>query len=209
MAKGPEMDLSSFMDIMTCILGILILIILLTGIDASQITVLVATPKELTGDDKSPVFFEARNQSLFAISFDALRQAVLDKTEEMRAQVDDDEAEFLKRAAQTQIILDGQRLDFTYAMMGRYMLFPVMDAEGYRFGERFLRETPDMWFGSRLSEIDPETQFICFFVRPDSFKVFQQARALAWARGISVSVELQDERNPIVFGPGGRQVFSQ
>ena len=34
MASGPSMDLSSFTDIMTCVLGILVLIILLTGIDA-------------------------------------------------------------------------------------------------------------------------------------------------------------------------------
>ena len=96
-----------------------------------------------------------------------------------------------------------------YAMMGRYMLLPVMDAEGYRFGKRYMDETSEMWYGSKLAEIDPENQFICFFVRPDSYKVFQQARALAWVRGISVSVELQDERNPIVFGPGGIEVKPQ
>ena len=73
---GPDIDLSSFTDLMTCILGVLVLIILLTGIDASQISVLVATPKEITGDDKSPVFFECRNQQLFYISTDDLKDAV-------------------------------------------------------------------------------------------------------------------------------------
>lgn len=208
MAKGPEMDLSSFMDIMTCILGILILIILLTGIDASQITVLVSTPKELTGDDKSPVFFECRNKSLFHISLDSLKKAVDTKTEDLRQRVQNDENEFLKIAAQTQLEVEGQRLDYTYALMGRYVLFPIADAEGYRF-ERYLREKNDMWYGSRLAGIDPQTQFICFFVRPDSFKVFQQARALAWLRGIDVSVELQDERNPIMIGPGGDRIYAQ
>ena len=72
-SSGPAMDLSSFTDIMTCILGVLVLIILLTGIDASQITVLVTTPKELSGDDKSPVFFECRNKMLFHISPDELK----------------------------------------------------------------------------------------------------------------------------------------
>lgn len=208
MAKGPEMDLSSFMDIMTCILGILILIILLTGIDASQITVLVSTPKELTGDDKRPVFFECRNKTLFHISLDELKKAVDGKTEDLRERVQNDENEFLKLAAQTQLDVEGQRVDYTYALMGRYVLFPIADAEGYKF-ERYLREKDDMWYGSRLAAIDPETQFICFFVRPDSFKVFQQARALAWLRGIGVSVELQDERNPIMIGPGGDRIYSQ
>ena len=102
-AKGPAMDLSSFTDILTCILGILILIILLTGIDASQITVLVSTPKEHTGDDKAPVFFECRNQALFHISLDVIKAAVDAKTEDIRERVENNETEFLKVASQTQL----------------------------------------------------------------------------------------------------------
>ncbi|MDD2519955.1 MAG: hypothetical protein PHR34_03310 [Kiritimatiellae bacterium] len=208
MAKGPELDLSSFTDILTCILGILILIILLTGIDASQIQVLVSTPKEHTGDDKSPVFFECRNQSLFHISLDGIKQAVDAKTEAIRENVQNNEAEFLKAASQTQMEIEGQRLDYTYALMGRYVLFPIPEASGYQF-EKFLEETDEMWFGSRLAALDPQTQFICFFVRPDSFKVFQQARALAWLRGFDVSVELQEAKNPIMIGPGGDRLYVQ
>ncbi|MDD4117403.1 MAG: hypothetical protein PHI39_04225 [Kiritimatiellae bacterium] len=208
MAKGPELDLSSFTDILTCILGILILIILLTGIDASQIQVLVSTPKEHTGDDKSPVFFECRNQSLFHISLDGIKQAVDAKTEAIRENVQNNEAEFLKAASQTQMEIEGQRLDYTYALMGRYVLFPIPEASGYQF-EKFLEETDEMWFGSRLATLDPQTQFICFFVRPDSFKVFQQARALAWLRGFDVSVELQEAKNPIMIGPGGDRLYVQ
>ncbi|HPC58195.1 MAG TPA: hypothetical protein PK689_04285 [Kiritimatiellia bacterium] len=207
-AKGPALDLSSFTDILTCILGILILIILLTGIDASQIQVLVSTPKEHTGDDKSPVFFECRNQSLFHISLDAIKQAVDAKTEAIRENVQNNEAEFLKAASRTQLEIEGQRLDYTYALMGRYVLFPVPEATGYQF-EKFLEEKETMWFGSRLAALDPHTQFICFFVRPDSFKIFQQARALAWLRGFDVSVELQEEKNPIMIGPGGDRLYVQ
>jgi hypothetical protein len=104
--------------------------------------------------------------------------------------------------------IEGQRLDYTYALMGRYVLFPIPEASGYQF-EKFLEETDEMWFGSRLAALDPHTQFICFFVRPDSFKVFQQARALAWLRGFDVSVELQEAKNPIMIGPGGDRLYVQ
>lgn len=207
-AKGPAMDLSSFTDILTCILGILILIILLTGIDASQITVLVSTPKEHTGDDKAPVFFECRNQALFHISLDVIKAAVDAKTEDIRERVENNETEFLKVASQTQLEIEGQRLDYTFALMGRYVLFPLLQAEGYKF-TRFMEEKDTMWYGSRLKDIDPKTQFVCFFVRPDSYKIFQQARALAWLKGLDVSVELQDEKNPIMIGPGGDRIYSQ
>lgn len=207
-SKGPAMDLSSFTDIMTCILGILVLIILLTGIDASQITVLVATPKESLGDDKSAVFFECRSNQLFHISLEEMKKVVDAKTEELRQKVQNDENEFLKMAAQTALEVGGLRVDYTYALMGKYVVLPIPEAEGYKF-ERYLGETDQMWFGSRLAQINPDTQFVCFFVRPDSYKVFQQARALAWLRNISVACELQDEKNPIMIGPGGERMYMQ
>lgn len=206
--KGPAMDLSSFTDIMTCILGILVLIILLTGIDASQITVLVSTPKELTSDDKSPVLFECRNNQLFSISVEELKKAVDLKTEDIRQRVQSDQTEFLKMAGQTFLDVEGQRVDYTYALTGKYVLMPIAEAEGYKF-ERYLQETDEMWFGSRLAPINPNTQFVCFFVRPDSYKVFQQARALSWLRGINVSCELLDEKDVIRIGPGGERLLPQ
>ena len=202
------MDLSSFTDLMTCILGVLVLIILLTGIDASQITVLVATPKEMQGDDKSPVFFECRKNQLFQISIEELKKACDAKTEELREKVSGDETEFLKQASQTMLELDGQKLDYTYALMGKYVLMPIPDAEGYPLVSQSA-ETADKWYGSRLAKIDPKTQFICFLVRPDSYRVFQRARNLAWIKDINVACELQDEKNPIMIGPGGKQVFMQ
>ena len=208
MASGPQMDLSSFTDLMTCILGVLVLIILLTGIDASQITVLVATPKEMQGDDKSPVFFECRKNQLFQISIEELKKACDAKTEELREKVNGDETEFLKQASQTMLELDGQKLDYTYALMGKYVLLPIPDAEGYSLVSQSA-ETPDKWYGSRLAKINPATQFICFLVRPDSYRVFQRARNLAWIKDINVACELQDEKNPIMIGPGGKQVFMQ
>ena len=208
MASGPQMDLSSFTDLMTCILGVLVLIILLTGIDASQITVLVATPKEMQGDDKSPVFFECRKNQLFQISIDALKKACDAKTEELREKVSGDETEFLKQASQTMLELDGQKLDYTYALMGKYVLMPIPEAEGYKL-ESQKGETPDKWYGSRLAKVDPKTQFVCFLVRPDSYKVFQRARNLAWIKDINVACELQDEKNPIIIGPGGERMYMQ
>ena len=207
-AKGPSMDLSSFQDIMTCILGILILIILLTGIDASQITVLVATPKEDTADDKTPVFFECRGNALYYISLAELGEACDKKTEELRDRTAGNEAEFLKQAAQTILSYNGFNLDYTYALMGRYVLTPDPDAEGYKM-ENYPVEDETMWFGSKLAALDPQTAFVCFFVRPDSFKMFQMARGIAWLKGFNVACELQDPGNPIIIGPGGERVLQQ
>jgi len=180
----------------------------LMGLMTNQLTVLVSTPRELTGENKSPVFFECRNQQLFSISLERLKQACDKKKTELEEAADGDEAQFLRSAATTVMELDGYRLDYTYALLGKYMLTIDKDAEGYTFGETYLKETDDMWFGAQLAEIDPEEQFILFFVRPDSFKLFLQARALAWIQNINVSCELLDENDPIQIGPGGSQIYA-
>ena len=57
--RGQAVVLDSFLDLMTCMLGVLMLIILLTGVDAAQIKVLIPTPIAHS-TDKKPVFVECR-----------------------------------------------------------------------------------------------------------------------------------------------------
>ncbi|NCC25064.1 MAG: hypothetical protein EOM25_07675 [Deltaproteobacteria bacterium] len=72
-----------------------------------------------------------------------------------------------------------------------------------------INETGEMWFGAQLAELDPDEHSLCFFVRSDSFNVFQQARALAWINNFSVSFELLDEHDPIMLGPDGDRIYTQ
>jgi hypothetical protein len=176
------------------------------GMSSNQITVLVATPGNDLADSKSPVFFECRNQQLFSISLDALKKACADKTAELKAQANNDENEFLKLAAQTTLDVDGQRIDYTYTLLNKYVMSPIPEANGYLF-EKYLNETDDMWFGAKLVALDPEKQSIYFFVRPDSYKIFKQARAVAWIKTISARWELLDEKDPIMLGADGSRIL--
>ena len=36
-----------------------------------------------------------------------------------------------------------------------------------------------------------------------------RARNMAWIRNVNVACELQDEKNPIMIGPGGERMFMQ
>lgn len=178
------------------------------GTISNQISVLVSTPRDMPMDDKSPVFFECRNSQLFSISLERLKQACDDKTTELREAAGGDEAKFLKSAGQTTLELDGYRLDYTYALMGKYLLMPIPDAKGHSV-EYTLPELDESWFGSQLAELDPKKQFLCLFVRSDSFKLFQQARAAAWIKNFTVTCELLDDNVPIMLGPGGNRIFAQ
>ena len=75
------------------------------------------------------------------------------------------------------------------------------DAEGYTFdcpGE----ETDEKWFGSQLAKLDPEAQYIYFYVRPDSFDVFRKARQLTWYKNLDSRCELVDEAGPLPVASG-------
>ena len=88
---------------------------------------LIATPKEMPGDDKSPVFFECRSNQLFHISVAELKKACDAKTQELQERSGGDEAEFLQQAAQTMAGPDAKKsfnsVRTLYALHGREMDF--------------------------------------------------------------------------------------
>src|SRR5690606_30146397 len=76
--RGTGISLDSFLDILTCLQGVLMLIIITTGIDAAQTKVMVATPIELAGDER-PIYIECRNNELYLVPLAEARQAIQTK----------------------------------------------------------------------------------------------------------------------------------
>lgn len=58
---GDAVNLDSFLDILSCLVGVLILIIILTSIDASQTKILIPTPMAQK-TDKKMLFIECRKK---------------------------------------------------------------------------------------------------------------------------------------------------
>jgi biopolymer transport protein ExbD len=92
--RGTSVNLDSFLDLMTCMLGILILMILLTGIDASQIKVLIPTPMEQESD-KRPLFIECRNNELFLISIEDISRQANEAIRALAEKAKNNEREFM------------------------------------------------------------------------------------------------------------------
>lgn len=63
--------------------------------------------------------------------------------------------------------------------------------EGYTF-DAPNEESDEMWFGSQLADLNPETQYVAFLVRPDSFQIFRKARQLTWYKELESTCELLD-----------------
>jgi len=206
-AQGASVNLDSFLDIMTCLVGVLVLIIILTGIDASQIKVLIPTPMERS-TTKRPVFIEARNNELHRLPLDELQTIANDTlrsiSQESRGQIDI----MLQKISEANVGNDAYRLDLSFALVGMFAVRAVEGVPGYPL-TNWEQETSSDWFGSILAALDVETDMVTFLVRDDSFDIFKRARHLAWQLGVDVSYELLAVNEPIKFGLQGSRSLPQ
>lgn len=209
---ASEINLDSFLDILTCLVGVLVLIIILTSLDASQTKVLIPTPMNHP-TDKRPVFIECRNNQLYHIDLETISARASERMESIADQVSGDTRAMLNLLAQTFVETDFYRVDLSYALIGQYALRPKEDAPGMGLEDLKFSSLDQMavegWYGELLGRIDPSERIISFLVRDDSFGIFKKARALAWFKRVEVSYELLDMTDPIKFGVGGERMYAQ
>jgi hypothetical protein len=202
-----SVNLDSFLDIMTCLVGVLVLIIILTGVDASQIKTLIPTPMGVP-TDKRPVFLECRGDRLFEIDVETINEESSEKLREIARQVEGDTQRLMEELAATNLRVGSYDVDLTYALLAQFALKPAPGVEGYELGD-IEQERPDTWLGRILDKLDREEEILTFLVRDDSFDVFRRARNLAWSQGVECTYELLDMRDPIKFGLGGSKLVAQ
>lgn len=209
--KEPE-KFNSFIDIMTCLSGILMLIILLVIMQIQEVRVLIPTPMEYQSG-KAPVFVECRNDRLYRVQMDQIKEKIEAAVSELTRKATDAEGrlnqrEFLKQLGLLQVTEGGHLIDLSYYLMGQYALRPGEGVEGYPLTD-IKKEKETDWFGSLLASVDKEREMITFIVRDDSFEVFRNARSLAWIANIEVSWYLVSATEPIKFGLSGEEPISQ
>lgn len=205
--RGYMLQLDSLTDISTCMLGCLMMIILLTGIDASQIKVLIPTPME-HATDRQPVFIECRNDELFLVPVQQLQKLAMDELNQIAGEAKGDTAQMLQRLAEASAQTDEYKVDLTYVLLGQFAIVPVPEARGYRLMDISAEKATD-WYGRILTSLNKDKEMLTFLVRDDSYKVFKLARALAWSEKVEVSYELLDLQAPIKFGLGGVRSLAQ
>jgi hypothetical protein len=205
--KGASVNLDSFLDIMTCLVGVLVLIIILTGLDASQIRMLIPTPMQYDSD-KRPIFIEARGNQLYRIPLLELQQLADEGLRDLGILADGSMERLMRLLQEIELGTDGYLIDLSYFMVGQFAVRPVGEPSGYGLID-WEKETARDWFGSILSNMNLEEELIAFLVRDDSFDVFKRARHLAWTQNADVSYELLDADEPIRFGMLGQAIRPQ
>lgn len=197
--RDSGVSLDSFLDILTCLQGVLMLIIITTGIDAAQTKVMVATPIELAGNEK-PIFIECRNNQLFKVPVVEARQAIEQKQLEVlkTRRSSTNVVDVLEAVGDADIDIGDYLVDFSRYLNGQIALIPKPEVVGYTFTVAE-NENANTWFGRIVAEMDKDNERINFLVRDDSFEVFKLARVVAWTQKIKVTYSLIPRNEPLIF----------
>lgn len=196
--RDTGISLDSFLDILTCLQGVLMLIIITTGIDAAQTKIIVATPIELDSGER-PIYLEARNNQLFVVPVDEARKAIVEKQTEMikirRSTANS--AEVLEAVGRADIDVGEYVVDFARYLGGQIALMPKPESVGYKI-EDVHAETESNWFGRIVANMDLQNDMLNFLVRDDSFEMFKLARLYAWKKEAKVTYSLIPPNEPLI-----------
>lgn len=199
--RGNSVSLDSFLDVLTCLQGVLMLVIISTGIDAAQTRVLIPTPIERESM-KKVVYIECRGERMYPVDVDTLWTNTQNRMLEVAREAAGDQVKTLQglTSPESRVTNEFFEVDLTYALLGQLALKPNLQsgAEGYAIDERAVTTTPG-WINDILRAMDKDKERLKLIVRDDSYKVFKTVQRLAFLHKVEVSVEVFDAREPIRF----------
>lgn len=200
---SSAINLDSFLDVLTCLQGILMLVIIATGIDAAQTKVLIPTPIERVST-RMPLYLECRGNLIYPMNVSELARKA--RMEMMRISQDagGDNLKLMQALTNLRVTDDFYEVDMTYYLLGQLVLKPRQDAArtGYELDERSTFSTKNFMV-DLLKEFNRDTHRIVLIVRDDSFQVFKVAQRLAFLAQAEMGVEIFDMRELLRFTPQG------
>lgn len=210
--KGKEEEFNSFIDIMTCLAGILILIILLVIVQVQEVRVVIPTPLEYTSG-KAPVFLECRSNMLFRVDLPRIKERVETVMKELSESSEKegsfDRSVFLRELGRANVEEGSHIIDLSFALVGQFALRPNPSVTGYRFTSIEVETTQGGWYRDLLKAVNKDREMLTFIVRDDSFEIFRKARSMAWVESVDASWYLLSHDEPMKFGLSGEAPIAQ
>ncbi len=197
-----EMELDSFLDILTNAIGIIIVITVMAILNSSQMTYIFRTPFARK-TEKKPLFFECRNERVLFINKNKMHE----KLEEYRFKIEEQQLTDIEIKEKIQSKYYTIEDDHYYADLNKFVfndLEVFLPKEG-KHGETVGQLSAELSeFKSLAQNIDPDKNFVFFLVRPDSYDVFRKARKILWKLDIQAGWEPLVPGRQIMFGSKGR-----
>ncbi|HMP76740.1 MAG TPA: hypothetical protein PKE12_10650 [Kiritimatiellia bacterium] len=201
--NSSSVNLDSFLDVLTCLQGILMLVIIATGIDAAQTKVLIPTPIERIST-KEPVYLECRGNLLYPMDVAEISRQARMTMMAISQQAEGDQTRLMQQLSGVRVTNAYYEVDLTYYLLGQLVIKPRSDttADGYELDERSTFST-DNYIVRLLKDFNNKTHRIVLIVRDDSFQVFKVVQRLSFLTKVELGVEIYDVRELLRFTQQG------
>lgn len=230
----PSQNLDSFLDILANTVGVLMFVGLFISLVAVESATIVRTPL-VSKTEKKPYFFEVRGNKTTYLDKEVADAHIENIVESLtlcnKPDVPSDYSDL-------DYNLYYEQLQSYYGQLQKYqdcITYKTEEFKNFRartshYEVRLELETFSMIYEPReadagesteelkqanseyrsiLKKFNPQTDYLAFIVRPDSFKAFRQAREIAWKEGFSVGWEPMNTDTQIRFSSGGRAIGVQ
>ncbi|MBM4090825.1 MAG: hypothetical protein FJ276_15590 [Planctomycetes bacterium] len=205
----PSFD--SFLDIVTNVVGVMVLIVIATLVNAGDMQVSLGTPVlRDPPESASRLFFECRGGRVVRLDEQELdrlfRAAVQQHLGKTLDQFDFESVDELPRLFEEHDIGDACyriKVEVRQFLTSKSLVWvyePRPDAPGESLAEIHRKGSA---YQRALAPLHPRQHFLFFTVRPDSFETFRAARRLARASGLSVGWYPRALDEPLIFSSGG------
>jgi hypothetical protein len=224
---APTQNLDSFLDILTNTVGVLMFIGLFVSLFNVETQAVIRTPL-VSQTQKVPHFFEVRGDRVIYLDKAAVDQRIKKFSASMPPCEEPEPPSvfnsalyqyYLSQLRSYQVCLNQQsqqlrtfrtatsNYDVYFDPYSSGLVFEPLEAEAGETTKELTAANSD--YRTVLQTLDPQTDYLAFIVRPDSFKAFREARGVAWEKNFDVGWEPMREDAAISFGSGGRSIGVQ
>ncbi len=194
--NDPELMLISFCDIVTVTCVALFMAVIIVIWEALKTPEIRATPLA-AATTNAPVYFECRNNQVYPVNRDAFLQQIKESAARRSGTGAGSNAEQgLQRLMQLDLADEYYKVSNNHLLVGLVALQPRPEAAG--LSEEVAVSTNGLFLRT-LRERSPDSHYVVFFVRDDSFPVFRKVRDLAAKAGWNSGWEYLDRTEPLTF----------
>lgn len=193
--KEPELNVTSFCDIITVSIVALFMVMVIVIDLALRTPKVRATPLALETTNL-PVYVECRGNQIYPIDRVEIAEAMRTASLEIRGRALSGEANAMEEAMSKDVGNEFYRLDNSFMMMGVVALIPRRNVPGLAAPDD---EHPDGDFSRLLKTLNTNLHYLVYLVRDDSFATFRKARDLGARNGFLTGWEYLDRDEPITF----------
>jgi len=209
--KEKQSEFNPFIDILTCLAGVMILIIILVVIEAKESKILIPTPIKDSNKIKQSIFVEvSEDGEFFQIPKQELEMLAAAKLKEINDEVGGNQLKMLSRLSNARAESNDYYIDLRGYLSGHLIIKKKPGAQGQTMEEIVSFQSSD-WFSQMLAGLDKERQMLVFLIRAtdQSYQAFRRARATAHLQDTTVAYEVFPPKDELTFGLGGQASIPQ